>query len=140
MDHEALDGDWLRATARLLAMTGGLTGDTTLLAVALVANLAALAAAVAELRQAQQRAAQATAARSAAQHLHDSVARARSRVPRPGQAHVPRHAGPPASAPPVQADIPVTVVQGVPLLPDLGGSPSPQRTRSLPPRRAGPGR
>jgi hypothetical protein len=63
------EGNQLRAAARLMAMTGRTTGDTTLITVALIANLVALALAVAELRQAQQRAAQATAARTAAFHL-----------------------------------------------------------------------
>jgi hypothetical protein len=51
-------GRQLRAAARLMAMTGQLTGDTTLIAMA----LAALTVAVAQLRQAQQHAAQAAAA------------------------------------------------------------------------------
>ena len=59
----------MRAAARLIAMTGQVTGDTTLIAVALAANLAALAAAVAELRQAQQHAAQAAAARATSMRL-----------------------------------------------------------------------
>lgn len=65
-----LEGKQLRAAARLLAMAGPFTADTTLTAVALLANLAALAAAVAELRQAHQHAAQAAAAHDAATHLH----------------------------------------------------------------------
>ena len=52
------DGDQLRRTARMIALAGNLTGDATLTAIALVAQLVALAAAVAELRQAQQHAAQ----------------------------------------------------------------------------------
>jgi hypothetical protein len=67
--HATLEGDQLRVAARLIAMTGRTTGDTTLITVALIANLVALALAVAELRQAQQRAVQATAARTAASHL-----------------------------------------------------------------------
>ena len=62
-------GHQLRAAARLVAMTGQVTGDTTLIAIALAANLAALAVAVAELRQAQQRAAQAAAAQAASMRL-----------------------------------------------------------------------
>jgi hypothetical protein len=79
------DGDRLRATARLLAMAGDLTDNTTVLTAALMANLAALAAAVAELRQAQQHAAQATAARSAAQHMNAAMTQALSQ-PRDGEA------------------------------------------------------
>jgi len=40
-----------------MAMTGQITSDTTLVTVALLANLVALAAAVAELREAQHHAA-----------------------------------------------------------------------------------
>jgi hypothetical protein len=76
------DGDQLRRTARMIALAGNLTGDTTLMAIALVAQLVALAAAVAELRQAQQHAAQAAAARTAAAHLHAAVTQARARAPR----------------------------------------------------------
>ena len=68
--HATSTGRQLRAAARLMAMTGQLTGDTTLIAMALAANLAALAVAVAELRQAQQHAAQAAAARAAATRLY----------------------------------------------------------------------
>jgi hypothetical protein len=52
-------GERLRAAARLMALTGQITGDAPLVTVALIANLAALAVAVAELREAQQHAAQA---------------------------------------------------------------------------------
>ena len=62
-------GHQLRAAAQLIAMTGQVTGDTTLIAIALAANLAALAVAVAELRQAQQHAAQAAAAQAASMRL-----------------------------------------------------------------------
>jgi hypothetical protein len=81
------DGDRLRRTARLIALTGNLTGDTTLMAIALMAQLVALAAAVAELRQAQQHAAQAAAARAAAGQLHAAVVEARSHAPRFGSVH-----------------------------------------------------
>ena len=80
------DGEQLRRTARMIALAGNLTGDNTLLAIALMAQLVALAAAVAELRQAQQHAAQAAAARDAAAHLQTAVAQARSQVPRFGHA------------------------------------------------------
>jgi hypothetical protein len=71
----------------LIALTGNLTGDTTLMAIALMAQLVALAAAVAELRQAQQHAAQAAAARAAAGQLHAAVVEARSHAPRFGSVH-----------------------------------------------------
>ena len=80
------DGEQLRRTARMIALAGNLTGDNTLLAIALMAQLVALAAAVAELRQAQQHTAQAAAARAAAAHLHSAVTRVRSQVPRFGHA------------------------------------------------------
>ena len=47
------DGDQLRRTARLIALAGNLTGDITLMAIALMGQLVALAAAVAELHQAR---------------------------------------------------------------------------------------
>ena len=80
------DGEQLRRTARMIALAGNLTGDNTLLAIALMAQLVALAAAVAELRQAQQHAAQTAAARAAAAHLHTAVTQARSQVPQFSQA------------------------------------------------------
>ncbi len=67
--HATHRGSQLRATARLLAAAGQVTGDAALVMVTLATNLAALAAAVAQLRQAQQHAAQAAAARAAASHL-----------------------------------------------------------------------
>jgi hypothetical protein len=63
-------GHELRAAARLIAMSGKVNGDSTLIVVALAANLAALAVAVTELRHAQQHAAQAAAARAAAMRLY----------------------------------------------------------------------
>jgi hypothetical protein len=63
-------GNQLRTAARLIAMTGQVTGQTTLIAVALATNLMALAVAVAELREAQQHAAQAAAARATAERLY----------------------------------------------------------------------
>jgi len=53
------DGEQLRRAARMIALAGRLTGDNTLMAIALIAQFVALAAAVAELRRAQQHAAQA---------------------------------------------------------------------------------
>jgi hypothetical protein len=63
-------GNQLRTAARLIAMTGQATGQTTLIAVALAANLMALAVAVAECHETQHHAAQAAAARAAAQRLY----------------------------------------------------------------------
>ena len=82
----AVMADSLRATARLIALTGRASHDETTQLLALVANLAALAEAVADLRQAQDRHAQATAARIAAQHLRA--------VPGPASATSPGPPGP----------------------------------------------
>jgi hypothetical protein len=134
------EGKQLRAAARLLSMTGGITGDGSMFAAALIANLVALAIAVAELRQAQQHAAQAAAARATATHLHAATVQARSAAPSPGQAKA-RRPGQPASAADVaRRDFPA------PLRPDRApaAGPGPSHPRPhrgpLPPRRAGPGR
>ena len=79
------EGSQLRAAARLMALTGPVTGDATLVTVVLIANLVALAVAVAELREAQRHAAQAAAARSAATQLRAAGVRVRSPVPHPGR-------------------------------------------------------
>jgi len=79
------EGNQLRATARLLAMTGGTMGDGMGQTGALASNLVALIDAVAGLRQAQAHAAQAAAARTAAEQLHAALTAARIRVTRPGQ-------------------------------------------------------
>jgi len=86
-------GDQLRATARLLALVGNISGEGTLAVAALLASLLDLAAAVTEVRQAQQHAAQAAAARRAAEHLHCTHTRARSRAAQPGWAARPEHGG-----------------------------------------------
>ena len=87
-------GAQLRATARLLSLTGQLTGTSTLAAAALIADLAALVLAIAELRAIQQHTAQATAARHAAAHLHHCT------QPRPAHRPSPaRHPGQPSPAP-----------------------------------------
>ena len=83
----------LRATARLLALVGNISGGGTLAVATLLASLLDLAAAVTELRQAQQHAEQAAAARRAAEHLHCAHTRARSRAAQPGWAAQPEHAG-----------------------------------------------
>jgi hypothetical protein len=49
LPRRSRDGDRLRRTARIIALAGNLTGDATLAAIALVAQLVVLAAAVAEL-------------------------------------------------------------------------------------------
>jgi len=101
------EGNQLRAAARLLAMTGGTTGDGMGQAGALAANLVALIDAVAGLRQAQAHAAQAAAARTAAEQLHAALTAARVRVTQPGQtpARSARHAAAAAEFPLPLADV-----------------------------------
>ena len=131
------EGNQLRAAARLLAMTGQITGDGTLVTIALIANLAALALAVAELREAQQHAAQAAAARATASQLQVACVQRHPPVPRRGQAED-RKFDRAASAELVRGDF---------LVPPRLGRPvraGPARTHPrpvrgpLPPRRAGP--
>jgi hypothetical protein len=101
------DGDRLRVLGRLLALAGDLSGDRTVLAEALLANLAGLAVAVAELRQAQQHAAQAASARKAAEHMHAAMARARSSAPWPWQAAPPQRQGSARRADAAHEDFPM---------------------------------
>jgi hypothetical protein len=140
--RRSLDGDRLRATARLLAMAGDVADDTTLLSAALIANLAALVAAVAELRQAQQHAAQTAAARSAAQRMNAAMTQAPSQAPRPAGGEAPRRGTAAKPAGRTRIDFPVSPRLGLrppahqtqaPLHPSAGRGP-------LPPKRAGPRR
>ena len=119
-------------------MAGDLTGDASLLNVALVANLAALAAAVAELRQAQQHAAQAAAVRSAAQHLHAAMTQARSQAPRLARGEAPRRGAAARAARHARADFLVMLGQSVPMPAGQGSDRG--SGRPLPPRCAGPAR
>jgi len=136
------DGDQLRRTARLIALAGNMTGSTTLMAIALMAQLIALAAAVAELRQAQQHAAQAAAARAAAAQLHSAVTQARAQVPHFGHAHAPRPDKAASATHVARRDFPAG---WKPTQPTADGE-SPQRSYSppqpsrLPSQRASPGR
>ena len=100
-------GNQLRAVARLLAMTGGTTGDGMGQAGALAASLVALIDAVAGLRQAQAHAVQAAAARRATEQLHSALTAARIRVTHPGQnpARSARHAAAAAEFPLPLADV-----------------------------------
>ena len=77
-------GDKLRATARLLALTGTAGDEDQAAVMMLVAQLAELANAVAALRDSQRHAAQASAARAAAECLH-TAASARPSPTRPGR-------------------------------------------------------
>jgi hypothetical protein len=132
-------GSQLRQAARLIAMTGALTGDTTLAAAALAANLVALATAVAELRQAQQLAGQAAAARAAAGHLY-AAARSRRLASQPAGTQARPSRGQASTAGLAFGDFPAPA--------QAGPSPGAGATRSrpsadrgpLPPRHAGPRR
>ena len=123
------------------------TGDSTLTAVALIANLVALAVAVAELRQAQQHAAQGGSRACRRQAPARCLARARSRAPRPGQAQAPRRSKASSVAGMARGDFPVPPRPGDPL-PAQNGQPSQtspglRRHRGqgpVPAQRAGPSR
>ena len=129
LPRRSRDGDQLRRTARLIALAGQVTGDGTLTAIALVANLVALAAAVAELRQAQQHAAQSAAAHAAARHLHAAMTQARPHAPRPAQAHAPRRSRASSVADIAHRDFPVPPRPGDP--PPAAERPAqPDRSRS----------
>jgi hypothetical protein len=131
-------GNQLRHAARLMAMTGTLTGDTILVAAVLAANLVALAVAVTELREAQQLAGQAAAARAAAEHLH--AATRGTRAPQPPGAQARTSGGQAAAARLASAGFPASAQPDSP--PRAGAAPSsPAAHRGPPrPRRAGPGR
>jgi MobA/VirD2-like, nuclease domain len=134
------DGDQLRRTARMIALAGNVTGDTALMAIALVAQLIALAAAVAELRQAQQHAAQAAAARTAAAHLHVAVTQARARQPRFGHAQSQRPARAANATRNTRLDFPADPrpTQSEANHAEASRSHSRPQPGRLPPRRAGP--
>jgi len=136
------DGDSLRATARLLAMTDDIAEDTTVLTAALIANLAALATAVAELRQAQQHAAQTAAARSAAQHMNTAMIQAQSQAPRPAMGEAPRREEAARGAGGARSDFPTSPSAGLRApVRQAQTVPQPSSGRSpLPPKRAGPRR
>ena len=133
-----------------MTLAGQITGDTTLVTVALVANLVALAAAVAELREAQQHAAQAAAARAAVSQLHAARIRDRSAVPRQGRAEDRHHSRAETAAHIAQVDFPVPRRRGRPALQlladfarawagDRRGRGDPDRAAGPPPPRMSPG-
>jgi hypothetical protein len=135
------DGDRLRAVARLLALAGDLSGDGTVLAGALIANLVGLAVAVAELRQAQQHAAQAAAARKAAEHMHAAMAQARSSVTWPGQTARPQRPRSARQADAAREDFPMGLRLDEAVLAAAASTRDVSPGRSYqPPKRAGPGR
>jgi hypothetical protein len=133
-------GNQLRAAARLMAMTGQITGDTTLATIALIANLVALAIAVAELRNAQQRVTQAAAAWAAASQMPSACVQGRAPVQRHRQAKDRRHNRTATTTDVARGDHPesdlpgrsTSVAPGRPRLRSAGGP--------LPLRRAGPSR
>jgi hypothetical protein len=133
------DGDQLRRTARMIALAGNLTGDTALMAIALVAQLVALAAAVAELRQAQQHAAQAAAAHAAADHLRAAVNQARAQAPRFGHARSHRPTRAASAVQNARLDFPAGMrpTRSATSEPEAALPHSPTRVRR-PSRRAGP--
>jgi hypothetical protein len=133
------DGEQLRRRARMIALAGNLTGDNTLTAIALIAQLVALAAAVAELRRAQQRAAQAAAARAAAAHLYSAVTQARAQAPRFSHTQSHRAARAASAVQAARHDFPAGMrpTQSATSEPEAARPHSPPRVH-LPPRRAGP--
>ena len=141
LPRRSRDGDQLRRTARLIALAGQVTGDSTLTAIALVANLVALAAAVAELRQAQQHAAQSAAAHAAARHLHAAMTRARPSASWPGQPERPQRGWPAGAEDAGRRDFPVPLRPGrAPLAAASCPVGSHVHRGRQPPTRAGPGR
>ena len=135
------DGDRLRRTARLIALAGQVTGEGTLTAIALVANLIALATAVAELRRAQQHAAQSAAAHAAARHLHAAMTRARPSASWPGQSERPQRGWSAGAEHVGRQDFPVPLSLGrAPLAAASCPTDTHLLRRRQPPTRAGPGR
>ena len=134
------DGDRLRAAARLLALAGDVSGGSTVLAGALLANLAGLAVAVAELRWAQAHAAQASAARKAAERMHEAMVRARSSMSWPGQVARPQRTQSAKQADAARRDFPMGLrLDQATLAAARTSDASPVRGYQ-PPKRAGPGR
>jgi hypothetical protein len=134
-------GDQLRRTARLIALTGQVTGDSTLTAIALVANLVALMAAVAELRQAQQHAAQAAAARKAAERMREALVGAGASVPWLGQAARPQRTQSARQADAARLDFPMGLRLDPATLAATSHTSNAGPVRGYqPPKRAGPKR
>ena len=141
LPRRSRDGDQLRRTARLIALTGHATGDSTLTAIALVANLVALAAAVAELRQAQQHAAQAAAARNAAERMREALVGAGASVPWPGQAARPQRTQSARQADAARLDFPMGLRLDPATLAATSRTSNAGPVRGYqPPKRAGPKR
>ena len=130
-------GNQLREAARLMSMTGALSGGTMLVTTVLIANLVALAVAVAELREAQQLAGQAAAARAAAGHLNAATP-GRRPAAQPAGAQARTSQGRASSARLASGDFPASARPGSPS--QTGATPSRRSAHRgpLPPRRAGP--
>lgn len=135
----AREGVQLRAAARLMALTGPVTGDGTLMTVVLIANLVALAIAVAELREAQQLATQAAAARRAATQLREASVRVRSPVPHPRRPEASRSSRTVSAADFARNDV-ATPWHPKRHPPARPGWPGPDSRRAPPRRRHGPER
>ena len=133
-------GNQLRAAARLMAMTGQVTDDTTLVTIALIANLVALVIAVAELRGAQQRVAQAAAARAAASQMPSACVEGKALAQWHGRTEDRRYNRMATAADFARGDLAESA------LPSRSASVAPGRSRPrpargpLPLRRAGPSR
>jgi len=137
--HATREGSQVRAAARLVALAGQITGETTLVTVALLANLVALATAVGQLREAEQHAAQAAAARAAASQLHAACALNRSPAPRQTLADHRQRNRPQTAADAAGGDFPVAPQPGRPAPAHGDTRPRPGRG-PLPLKRAGPRR
>ena len=141
LPRRSCNGERLRRTARLIALTGHATGDSTLTAIALVANLVALIAAVAELRQAQQHAAQAAAARKAAERMREALVGAGASVPWPGQAARPQRTQSARQADAARLDFPMGLRLDPATLAATSRTSNAGPVRGYqPPKRAGPKR
>jgi hypothetical protein len=133
-------GNQLRATARLIALAGGATGDTTLAVIALAANLVALTAAVAELREIQRHTAQATAAHAATVHLRSAADHASKRHPHPARSRMRRPGEASDAARNARSDFPLPLQPQKDLRDQPPSRPGSRRRQGLlPSRRAGPG-
>jgi hypothetical protein len=86
------DGEQLRRTARMIALAGNLTGDNTLLAIALMAQLVALAAPSPSRARPSSTPPKQPRPVTRPPNLQAAVAQARSRMPRFGHAQARRSA------------------------------------------------
>jgi hypothetical protein len=129
------EGAQLRATARLLALTGRVTGDNSLAVATPIANLAALVITIADLRAAQQHRAQAAAAHEAATHLKSC---AQAPVPHHRQPRAPHPERPATVAARGHGDAPVSAPLGHPQSAAAGRHQSRRGQGPTPPSHGGP--